>query len=92
MTVLVHSHAVKATAPHGTDVHGTRSSSEEPRVPRGQWQSCNSGTVIRCLTIAVEDAVALNILELIMLGQRSRYLDEQIKQPTASPVGVEARP
>jgi hypothetical protein len=53
----------------------------------------NSGTVIRCLTITIQDAVALNIaLELIMPGRPSRYLDEQIKQPTASRVGVEARP
>jgi hypothetical protein len=52
----------------------------------------NSDTVIRCLTIAIEDAVALNILELIMPGQRSRYLDEQIKQPAGSPFEMEARP
>jgi hypothetical protein len=53
----------------------------------------NSGTVIRCLTIAIEDAVALNIaLELIMPGWPPRYLDEQIKQRTASPLRVEARP
>jgi len=31
-------------------------------------------------------------LELIMPGRPSRYLDEQIIQPTASRAGVEARP
>src|SRR5271165_5471535 len=47
--------------------------------------------VIRCLTIAIQDAVALNIaLELIMPGRPPRYLNEQIKQPTASPFAVEA--
>jgi hypothetical protein len=53
----------------------------------------NSGTVIRCLTIPIQDAVALNIaLEHIMPGWPQRYFDERIKQPTASPVEVEARP
>jgi hypothetical protein len=53
----------------------------------------NSKTVIRCLTIAIQDAVALNIaLELIMPGRPWHYLDEPIKQPTTSPFGVEARP
>ena len=51
----------------------------------------NSGTVIRCLTIAIQYAVTVNIaLELIMLGRPPRYLDEHIKQPT-TPVAVEAR-
>jgi hypothetical protein len=49
-------------------------------------------TVIRCLTIAIQDVVALNIvLELTMSGRPPRYLDEPITQPTASPFGVEAR-
>jgi hypothetical protein len=50
-------------------------------------------TVIRCLTIATEDAPLITIaLEHIMPGWPQRYLDEQIKQPTASPIGAEARP
>jgi hypothetical protein len=49
--------------------------------------------VIRCLTIAAEDAPLITIaLEHIMPGWPERYLDEQIKQPTASPVGAEVRP
>jgi hypothetical protein len=49
----------------------------------------NGRPVIRCLTIAIQDVVPLNIaLELIM---PPRNLDKQIKQPTASPVGVEVR-
>jgi hypothetical protein len=53
----------------------------------------NSGTVIRCLTIAIQDAVALNIaLELIMPGRPPQFLDEQIKQPTVSRFAVGARP
>jgi len=50
-------------------------------------------TVIRCLTIAIQDAKVLNIaLERIMLGRSMHYLDEQIKQATASSFGAEARP
>jgi hypothetical protein len=53
----------------------------------------NSETVIRCLTIGIQDAGALYIaLELIMLGRPPRYPDERIKQATTSPVGLEARP
>ena len=50
-------------------------------------------TVIGCLTIAIQDARVLNIaLERIMLGRPMHYLDEQIKQATASSFGAEARP
>ena len=49
--------------------------------------------VIRCLTIAIQDARVLNIaLERIMLGRPMHYLDEQIKQAIASSFGAEARP
>jgi hypothetical protein len=53
----------------------------------------NSRTVIRCLTIAMEDARPITIaLEHIMPGWSQRHLDEQIKHPTASPIGLEAHP
>ena len=54
--------------------------------------------VIRCLTIAAEDAPPITIapitiaLEHIMPGWPQRFLEEQIKRPTASLFAVEARP
>jgi hypothetical protein len=50
-------------------------------------------TVSRCLTIATEDAPRITIaLEHIMPGWPQRYLDEQIKRPTAPLFGAETRP
>ena len=61
--------------------------------PRSSSTSSEFRTVIRCLTIGIQDAEVLNIaLELIMLGRPTHYLDEQIKQATASSFGAEARP
>jgi hypothetical protein len=53
----------------------------------------NSKTVIRCLTIAIQDVAVLNsVLELIMPGRPPRHFNKHIKQPTALLLGMEARP
>ena len=77
----------------------TNSALSCPILPHRHHAECanpdhpNSETVIRYLTIATEDAPPITIaLEHIMPGWPQRYLDEQIKQPTASPIGAEARP
>jgi hypothetical protein len=50
-------------------------------------------TVIRCLTIAIQDAVALNIaLERVMPGRPTHYLGKGIEQLTAPLFVVETRP
>jgi hypothetical protein len=53
----------------------------------------NPKTVIRCLTIAIQDAAVLNIvLELTMPGRPPRHFNKHIKQPMASSFSGEARP
>jgi hypothetical protein len=53
----------------------------------------NPKTVIRCLTIAIQDAAVLNIVsELTMPGRPTRHFNKHIKQPTASSFAAEARP
>ena len=50
-------------------------------------------TVIRCLTIATEDAPPITIAtERIMPGRPMYYLDKRIEQLTASIFVVETRP
>jgi len=76
----------------------TNSALSCPALPHRHHAECairitRRAGVIRCLTIAAEDAPLITIaLEHIMPGWPERYLDEQIKQPTASPIGAEARP
>ena len=49
--------------------------------------------IIRCLTIATEDAPPVTIAtELIMPGRPTHYLDAQSTHLTVSLFGVETRP
>ena len=83
-------------ADRGTIAH--RSAELGPVGLRQAANHLNPETVIRCLTIATEDAPPITIapitiaLEHIMPGWPQRFLEEQIKRPTASLFGVEARP
>jgi hypothetical protein len=71
-----------------------RSSRSCPQfLPRPSGKSPAFLLVIRCLTIATEDAPSVTIAtELIMPGRPTHYLDEQLKHLTASLFGVETRP
>lgn len=58
--------------------------------PRSSSTSSEFRTVIRCLTIGIQDAEVLNIaLELIMLGRPTHYIDEP-NEPLSASSEVEA--
>ena len=60
-------------------------------MPSPDRRSPDDRPVIRCLTIAAQDAVTLTITtEFAMAGRRLGHLDDGIKQPTTLGCEMEA--